>query len=221
VLFGLGIALARRRSVAVLGTGIAIAIGAGSLAVALAIGDTAMGTVASDLGLSPSGLGVIYDQLIGAMTQTALVLSVLGVFIAILGWAMGRSAAAQGTRSAVRSLNSSARRQLAARGLDTRGFGAWLARSRVLVRTTIAVLAVVWLFALRPLSFGDVVLVIVVAFIVAWVLELLQRRDEERPVDESDVVLESDIVAVETAETPDAAAGVAAASDRSISSPKG
>src|SRR5690606_17978202 len=96
VLFGLGIAVARRRSLAVLGTGLAIAIGAGALAIGLSVGDTVMGTVASDLGLSPAGLGVIYEQVVGAMTQTAIVLSVLGVFVALLGWAMGRSAAAQG-----------------------------------------------------------------------------------------------------------------------------
>ena len=211
VLFGLGIAVARRRSLAVLGTGLAIAIGAGALAIGLSVGDTVMGTVASDLGLSPDGLGVIYEQVVGAMTQTAIVLSVLGVFVALLGWAMGRSAAAQGARSAVRSVNSSARRQLAARGLDTRGFGAWLARSRVLVRTIIAVLAVLWLFALRPLSFGDVVLVIVVAFAVAWILELLQRREEEHPVG-GDIVVESDIIEPEPVDS-DAAAEEAAASD--------
>ena len=208
-LFGLGIALVRRRSVAVLGTGLAIAIGAGALAIGLAVGDTVMGTVASDLGLSPSGLDVIYDQLVGAMMQTALVLCVLGLFVALLGWAMGRSAAAEGTRSAIRGLNSSARRQLGARGLDTGGFGGWLARHRVLVRTIIAVLAVLWLFALRPLSLGDIALVIVVAFGVAWILELLQRRAEEHPA--SDVVLESDIIAAEPGDT-DAATELAAAS---------
>ncbi|MFE7846391.1 hypothetical protein ACFUTX_14500 [Microbacterium sp. NPDC057407] len=181
-LFGAGIAIARRRSVAVLGTGLGLAIGAGGLAVALAIGDTTMGIVAGDLDLSASALDVIYDQLVGAMTQTAIVLCVLGVFVAVLGWAMGRSAGAEGARRAVRSMNSSARRQLAGRGLDTRGFGAWLARYRVLVRSVIAVLAVLWLFALRPLSFGDVVLVLVVAFGVAWILELVQRRDEEQPL---------------------------------------
>ena len=40
-------------------------------------------------------------------------------------------------------------------------------------------LAVVWLLLLRPLSFGDIVLVIVVALLVTWMLELLQRRPEE------------------------------------------
>ena len=43
----------------------------------------------------------------------------------------------------------------------------------------IAVLSVLWLFALRPLSVGDILLVTVVALVVGWILELLQRRPEE------------------------------------------
>lgn len=221
-LFGLGIGLARRRSVAVLGTGLGIAVGAGALAATIGIGSTVMGMIAGDLDLSPRALDVIYAQLVGAITQTAIVLSVLGVFIAILGWAMGRSRAAQGARGAVRGMNSSARRQLATRGLDTGGFGGWLARYKVLVRSLIAVLAVLWLFALRPLSFGDVILVIVVAFVAAWILELLQRRDEEHgvevdvvevvEVDEPVEVVESEVV---VAETSDAATTGAATSGSS------
>ncbi|WP_461473981.1 hypothetical protein [Microbacterium sp. HJ5] len=214
-LFGLGIAIARRRSVAVLGTGLGIAIGAGALAAALSIGQTSVQIVASDLSLSPSGLEVIYAQLVAAMTQTAIVLSVLGVFVAVLGWAMGRSAAAEGARRAVRGMNSTARRQLASRGLDTGGVGGWLARYRVLVRTFIAVLAVLWLFALRPLSFGDVLLVVVVAFLVAWLLELLQRRDEEHvPADEIEVVSDSEGTTPEAAEPVDPQMTAAAASAR-------
>lgn len=227
-LFGLGIAIARRRSVAVLGTGLAIAIGAGALAVGLGIGDTAMGIVAGDLDLSPSALDVIYDQLVASMSQTAIVMTVLGVFIAVLGWAMGRSAAAEGARGAVRGMNSAARTQLASRGLDTGRFGAWLARYKVLVRTVIAVLAVLWLFALRPLSFGDVVLVIVVAFAVAWILELLQRRSEEHAVaDDSgdDVVADDEVVVLADTlvltDEADAATTGAAASSSSKKGAKG
>ena len=200
-LFALGILVARRRSTAVLGTGLGLAIGGGSLAASLGIGSTAMGVAAGDLGLSPSALDVIYGRLVDGMTQTALVLALLGVFVAVLGWVMGGWAAARSLRRIVSGLNSSARQQLAARGLDTGGFGGWLARQKILVRTLIAVLAVMWLFALRPLSVGDVVLVLVVAFVVAWILELLQRRDGE-------------LVVAEIADVPaeDAAADVAPAS---------
>jgi len=178
-LFGLGILIARRRSAAVLGTGIGFALGGVALAIMLAIGDSAMGVTAGVLGLSPDALNVIYEQLVGNMQQTALVVSFLGVFIAVLGWATGRSGPARGFRSAIDGMNASGRRELAARGIDTNAFGLWLGRQRILVRTLIAVLAVIWLFALRPLSIGDIVLVAVVAFGVAWILELLQRRPDE------------------------------------------
>lgn len=178
-LFGLGILISRRRSTGVLGSGVGIAIGSGALAATLAIGSTAAGIVAGDLDISARALEVIYGQLVGAMSQTAVVLTVFGVLVAVIGWLMGGSRGALGVRSATESLNSSTRTRLAARGLDTGAFGAWLGRHRVFVRVVIAVLAVVWLFGLRPLSFGDVVLVLVVALLVGWVLELLQRRDTD------------------------------------------
>ena len=177
-LFGLGILLARRRSVAILGSGIGFAIGAATLVAGLSVGTVAVSTVAGDLDLSPAALDAIYQRMVGAMQQTALVGVLLGVLIALVGWLMGRSKPARSVRSTAEALNGSARRQLAARGLDTGAFGAWLGRYRVLVRTIIAVLAVLCLFALRPLTVGDILLVVVVALVVGWTLELLQRRDD-------------------------------------------
>ncbi|MGA7149434.1 MAG: hypothetical protein WBX17_13215, partial [Microbacterium sp.] len=222
-LFGLGIALARRRSVAVLGAGLGLAIGAGTLAAALAAGTTGVQIAASELDLSPSALTVIYSQIVAAMSHTATILAVLGVVVAVLGWLAGRSAAARGVRGGVGALNSSVRRHLGARGLDTGGFGGWLARSRVVVRTVIAIVAILWLFALRPLSIGDIFLVLVVALVVLWILELLQRRDDERvdtapdatPPDSDEIADPADVSApkplpteVTTGTSPDAVTAV-------------
>jgi hypothetical protein len=178
-LFALGIAIARRRSVAVVGTGVGFAIGGGALALGFAAGYPLVGQTAAQLGLSVSALDVIYTSMISSMRQTAVIIAVLGVFIAVLGWVMGRSEPASRFRGAIRTMNSSARRRLGALGLDTGAFGEALARYRVAIRVVIAVLAVLWMYALRPLSFGDVVLVIFVAFAVAWILELLQKRPDE------------------------------------------
>lgn len=218
-LFGLGILLARRRSVAVLGTGVALALGGASLGIALAIGSTAVGMVAGQLGLSPSALDVIYAQLVDDMRQTAWIIALLGVVVAIIGWFTGRSKPARRTRATIDSLNASARRALAGRGLDTGGFGAWLGRHRVAVRIGIAVLAVLWLFALRPLGVGDILLVLVVALVVGWVLELLQRRPEERgpgdPVADDEIAhgdgIDTDAPASASEETDAGASGAVTA----------
>lgn len=235
-LFALGILIARRRSTAILGSGIGFAIGAGVLASGFAVGATFVGMTAVSLGLSPDGLDVIYQQLIANMRQTALVLVFLGIVIAIVGWLMGRSRPAQGVRRSVGSMNALARQQLASRGLDTGAFGTWIGRQRILVRVIIAVLAVLWLFALRPLSIGDILLVTVVALVVGWILELLQRRPDEvvAVTAAADDTLYSDVAPVDdpagvyptaeilpadetptadlTADTADAATEVAAAS---------
>ncbi|QIG38099.1 hypothetical protein G5T42_00210 [Microbacterium sp. 4R-513] len=178
-LFALGILIARKRSVAVVGTGIGFAVGGGALALAFAIGYPVIGQTAVQLDLSVAALDVIYGDMIGSMQQTAVIVALLGVFIAVLGWVMGGSTPAVRSRQFVGGLNSSARRSFAGMGLNTGAFGLWLARYRVPVRVVIAVLAVIWLYALRPLSAGDVFLVLIVAFAVAWILELLQKRPDE------------------------------------------
>ena len=141
------------------------------------------------------------------MQHTAVVAAVLGVFIAILGWVLGDWSAARRLRTVVGGLNSSARRGLAERGLNTGGFGRWLGRHRVLVRAVVVALAVVWLLLLRPLSFGDIVLVIVVALLVTWMLELLQRRPEETTAEtaaETTAAVDEPVPATETTHAPPA-----------------
>ena len=178
-LFVLGILIARRRSTAVLGSGIGFALGGGALALAFAVGYPVIGQTAVQLGLSATALDVVYQSLVGAMQQTAAIAVLLGVVIAILGWFAGRWTPAVRSRRAIGSLNSSARRQLSSHGFRTGRFGVWLYRYRTLVRTLVVVLAVIWLFALRPLSTGDVFLVLIVALVVTWILELLQVRPDE------------------------------------------
>lgn len=176
-LFVLAIVIARRRSVAVIGTGVGLFIGGGMLAAGFGIGAAASTVLAGQLDLSPSALSVIYAQLTASMAQSALVIAVLGVVIAVIGWLMGSSRGATAVRGGVSGLNATAREALAARGLNTGSFGRFLARYRVAIRIALVVLAVIWLIALRPLSFAGVVVVFLVTIIVAWVLELLQQRE--------------------------------------------
>ncbi|WP_322411178.1 hypothetical protein [Microbacterium invictum] len=181
-----GIVLARRRSTAIIGVGIGFALGAGSLAVSFLVGRAAVGIVAERLDLSPSALEVIYGRFVDAMTETAVVFTLIGVLLIVAGWLAGRSTSAVRVRGSIHGLDSAARRGLQERGLNTGGFGSWLAERRRLVRGIVAVLAVIWLFLIRPIGLGDVFLVVVTALVVAWILELLQRRPEEEPPADGD-----------------------------------
>lgn len=188
-LFVVGVAMARRRSRAIAASGIGLAIGAALLLTSLAIGEAGVRTAAAERGVSAEALDVIYAQIVGAMSQTAVVLLLLGALVAVLGYLLGGSRAAVELRQAVKGINATARRNLSARGFDTGAAGRWLGRQRVLLRVVIVALAVLWLLAMRPLTAGSVIGVFAIAVVVAWVLELLQQREEEvssrRGVDES------------------------------------
>ncbi|WP_203582175.1 hypothetical protein [Microbacterium hibisci] len=202
-LFVLGILIARRRSTAVMGSGIAFAVGGGVLALAFAIGYPVVGQTAAQLGVSAPAVDVVYQSLIGSMQQTASIAVLLGVVIAVIGWFAGRWSPAVRSRQAISNVNSSLRRQLGGHGLRTGRVGAWLFRYRGLVRTLVVVLAVIWLFALRPLSAGDIFLVLIVALLVAWILELLQVRPDEQADGELDAVGAVDAEAPGIAEDAD------------------
>ena len=62
--------------------------------------------------------------------------------------------------------------------MDTGRVGRWMYAYRVLVRVALAALAILWLLALRPLSIGDVSLVLVVTLLAWWATELAQSEPE-------------------------------------------
>lgn len=203
VLFALGILVARRRTTAVLGTGVAIALGSATLAIALTGAATVLGLSAGKLGIPARTLQGIYFTVVGSMRDTAVVFLFLGVVIALAAWLAGRWTAARRVRAMSTSLSTGARGALQERGLDTGAFGLWLHRQRVLVRIVILVLTLLLLFALRPLSIGDIVLTVVLGLVV-WLLAVLlekapgdspaelvveETRIEEEPIEDDVVVV--------------------------------
>lgn len=198
VLFVAGILIARRRSTAVLGSGVGIAVGSGGLSIGLAIGGSVLALSAPSLGVPAGALSSIYEQVTGAMRDTAVVLTLVGVVIAVIAWTSGRWRGARAARTGVASVNAGIRGAAAERGIGTGTFGGWLYAQRVLVRIVLGALAVLWLLLLRPLSVGEVFLVLLVWLVVWWVLELLQRRPGE-PMPATDAATEP---AAASAKTP-------------------
>ena len=173
-----GVLLARRKSVALVGTGVAIAIGGGTLAVALAVGATVASIAASRLAIPITAVDAIYAQIVTAMRDTAAVIALIGVLLALLAWVQGRSNAAVAIRTGATGVNHRLRSSLRSSGVDTGRVGRWMYTYRVLVRVVLAALAILWLLALRPLSIGDVSLVLVVALLAWWATELAQNEPE-------------------------------------------
>lgn len=184
-LFICGVLVARRKSVALVGIGIAVALGGGALAVSLAVGATVASIAASRLGIPITAVDAIYEQVVTAMRDTAGVVALLGALLALLAWVHGRSSAAGAVRSGAAGINERLRTALRSSGVDTGRVGRWMFTYRVLVRVALVVLAIVWLLALRPLSLGDVALVLIVSLLAWWAAELAQRdlgAGESEPV---------------------------------------
>jgi len=174
-LFVVGILVARRRSTALLGTGVALAVGGAVLVIVLGTARTILSLNAPGLGVAPATTDSIFFAVTGAMRDTAIVATVLGIVIAIAAWLGGRWEPAARIRALAASLMGRARTGLRRWGLDTGAFGDWMHRQRLLVRIAVLVLAIVLLFALRPLSVGDIVLTVVLALVVWLIAELVQR----------------------------------------------
>ncbi len=190
-LFLLGILLARRRSTATLGTGIGIGIGGGVVAAGLAAGGLTLSLQSASLGIPAVTLQAVYDTVTGRMTDTALVLLIVGIIVALAAWLGGRWTPARRVRNLSSSLTTSARRGLQRRGLTTGRFGAWLYRQRLLVRIAVVVLAVLVLTLTTPLALAKVIGTLVVALIVWLVLELLAISPDD-PAAEQVVKTEED-----------------------------
>jgi len=173
-LFVAGVLVARRRSAALVGGGIGIAVGAGALGIALAVGATAASFTAANLDVSLAAVDAIYTHVVAAMRDTAAVVALIGAVLAVLGWLRGRSAPAKTIRVGAARVNARLRGALRASGIDTGRTGVRMYTYRVLIRVVIAALAVLWLAALRPLSIGDVALVVIVAALAWWAAELVQ-----------------------------------------------
>lgn len=175
-LFALGIALARRKATALVGSGIGIALGSGSMLIGLSVGGSILALTAVELGVPAAALTAIFAQVTGGMHATATVLLLLGALLALFAWVAGPSRTGRRVQRVVGSVNASARTAFTDHGGNTGAFGTWLWKQRVLVRVVLIVLGVLWLLALRPLSGGDVFLVLFVGLIVWWLSELAQRR---------------------------------------------
>ncbi len=177
-LFVLGLLVARRRSAALVGAGVGIAVGAGALAASIDIGGSLIALGVIKAPIDTSALGVIYGQVVAAMTRTAVVVMLIGIVLAVLAWTSGRSRGARALRSGVGAVNENLRAAMLARGADTGRFGHWMYAQRRLVRVLLALLLVLWLWLLRPFGTGEVLLVLVVGLLVWWVCELVQRRPD-------------------------------------------
>ncbi len=171
-----GVLIARRRSIGALGAGLALAIGAGALAAGIVGGGQVLQAAASGWGVPPATMNAIFEAVSGAMRDTAVALTALGVIVAVTGWLSSRSRAATRVRGVASSLVDSGRNALQNHGLNTGSVGVWLYRQRILVGVILLVAVFGYLFASRPLSLGEVFGAVLIGLLAWLIVSLLQRK---------------------------------------------
>jgi hypothetical protein len=172
---GCGVLIARRRNRALGRAAIAVTI-----TMLATLGAIGIGRVVTVRALAPELLPrnaarVVYDAVTAFASHAAVAGTVLAAAVAVVAWFAGASPTATRLRRGATDAAASVRRAAELRGLSTGAFGALLFRSRVLVRTVIAIVAAAVVVLSRPLSPAVVVWTLVGALVAVAVLELVAR----------------------------------------------
>ena len=111
-------------------------------------------------------LNLLYATVTTGLHDVASCLLTLGIVIALIAWVGGRSRTATRVRDGWDAATQAARRTRDGYGLDTGRFGHWLYAARVWVRVGVAAVAVLVLWANRPLNVFLIVFTVVIAALV-------------------------------------------------------
>jgi hypothetical protein len=180
LLFALAVIIAKRRSVALVAAGLCLAGVSAIVALSLAVGRVLVSgalTPAVPIGAAEA----IYDALVTEVAQTALVLVVLGLSVAIVASLAAPWGWSTGLRASADRLADDARESVERRGVTTGRFGEFLARWRVPIRIVIGVIAAVLIIFVRPLTPGFIIWTAVLALLLVIVLRLLERPTLVQP----------------------------------------
>lgn len=174
-LVALGLAVARHRLRALAWTAAGFAVALLLLAAGLGTGRLFfVGTVSPSI-MPAATANVLFGQLTQLMFSTIAALVMLAVLVMIGAWIAGASVSATRTRAAVDSVFGHARRFCDAHGMNTGAFGRGLDRWRGVVLMVVVIVAVLVVFASRPVTAGAVIWAAVCILIAAVLIELLRR----------------------------------------------
>ena len=170
-----GVLLAKRRRIALIWAGAALAVTSLLVVIAIDLGRVfALQTLAINV-LPAAVVTVVFDQVTAFTRSSAVVVVFVAVLVALAAW-FGR---ANGVPARLRAVGdtavSSVRSAAAQRGLTTGEFGVWLHSARRVIRYLIALVAVLIVLFVRPLTVGVILSTTLVSLLALLLVELLQR----------------------------------------------
>lgn len=175
----LGVCVARNRLRAVAWAGAALAASLLLLASGLGIGrQFFIGSVSPSI-MPAATADALFEQLTLVMRSSLLALVALALCIAVGAWISGRSRLAVGIRGAGAAGFGALRSARDRAGLDPRGFGRAVERTRPAILSITAAVGVLLIFFSRPASLAGVAWTLVAVLGVALLIELLRSSGSE------------------------------------------
>jgi hypothetical protein len=171
-LFAAGIWVSRNRRHGVIGAALGLAASMLVLGIALLIArDIYLNSVPSTM--NHDAAGVLYDTLIRFVRQALRVLLLVGLIVAAGAFLTGPSAAAVGTRRAVRNGIGWVRDSAERRGINAGPVGTWVAAHKTVLRVgAVALVALIFVFWGHP-TLAVVIWLVVLLLVLLGVIELL------------------------------------------------
>ena len=167
-----GVLIAPRRARMAVGAGLALVVGMLLLALGLAIGRSAL-LGALPAGTSGPAVEVLFNDIVRFMRISLRAVAVVGLFVAIIAFLAGGSAAALATRRSAASGAGAVRSWGSGRGIDTGAFGVWLRARLVPLRWVVAAIAVLVIVLADTPTAALVITTAIVALVVLGILQLL------------------------------------------------
>ena len=170
-----GVLVARRRVIALIWAAVALALAMILTLSAFAVGNVAFTSAVSQTDLPVDVASLLYETVADDMRATAIAVLVLALAVAVVAWMAGPFEVPRRLRALAREGAGRLRGSAERHGVTTGRTGEWLYEQRVLLRVLIGAVAAIVVLFVRPLTPGLVIWTLVLAVIVLWILELVQR----------------------------------------------
>lgn len=175
ILIAAGVLVAKRRARTLIWAAVGLGLGMVVLLVGFVTGRAVLLTTLPPSVVPTNVTTLLYNTVTSPMRDTATVVLVLAVVVAVVGWLFGPFAPPRRMRRLYLDGVGSLRGAADQRGVTTGRFGDWLYVQRRVLQTLVGIGAAVAIILLRPLSIGEIIATLVVTLIVLILLTLLER----------------------------------------------
>jgi hypothetical protein len=176
-----GVLVARRRSVALLWAAVGLGLSMLVLVLGFAIGRAVLLTAVPAALVPGNVTTVLYDTATAAMKDTATVGLVLAITIAVVGWFAGPFQAPRKLRGFYTDGLAGMRRNAEQHGVTTGRVGDWLYAQRRVLHVVIGLAALAALILIRPLSFADIMVTLLITVLALIILSIVERPEPVGP----------------------------------------